>query len=622
MILKSNSDAIIVSYCKKSEATYNYAVIELLRMLTKAEITVDSDAALVNSAPYKIIIGKIAPASCNIKAVQYDGYTINVATNGIALLANSAKGILNAVYDLMERLGYLFLLPGDAGEWAPTELKTIPEGSYAQNPRFPWRGVFREEAGGVFDYSPEAWFEFYAKLRFNAVTLDRPELLPLAEKLGLRMEIGGHGFSELLPRELFAEKPELFRMFQPEDFNGKRMPDANLCITNPATKRLVKENFREKLSNAGDVYAFHLWPDDLPAGGWCLCPSCRAFTPEDQATLAMRTIADEAKSVGSNTRIPLLAYHDTMTPGPEIEVSDNMFLLFAPRERCYAHALDDPQCTRNRFYLDALTQWMGKFKGVDDAHTFEYYFDQILFRGMHPYLPSVIARDMTVYEQAGIECHFSLQVASNCIAPEYNMLFFAAAHWHSDSFTPENFANNLAQKATPELAEIWSEYLTKRSEVFVAAMRMCDHNIKIYLDYRWLPESRSDFSKDNAAIYLDASDKLVALRQTLADSLAAIYSPRVSTLVNNEMKRLAFESAEFKVMHYQQLAVNSFAEYQNSERCSARDAGIEFMESAIAALEESLTQALEFGLSPDGWYARNINGWLTREFKAKIASNS
>jgi hypothetical protein len=559
--------------------------------------------------------------SCDAKGCEilYDGFVIDSQSDSVTLTANSEKGALNAVYELMERFGYLYLFPSDEGEWAPEELLEVSSGVSAVNPRFPHRGVFREEVTVTPCHTSEEWFEFFAKLRFNADVLDQPELLPLADKLGLRMEIGGHGFSKLLPRELFDDNPELFRMFQPEDFNGRRMADSNLCVTNPKTKQIVRENFGKKLAESKGAYAMHLWPDDLPAGGWCLCPSCRAFSAEDQATIAMKIVADEAKALGNDMKIPFLAYHDTMTPGPEIDVSDNMFLLYAPRERCYAHALDDPNCARNRFYLDALKRWMKKFDGIGDNHTFEYYFDQILFRGMHPYIPAVIAGDMNAYEDHGIECHLSLQVAADSVSPEYNMLFFAASHWAENGLTPEDFSANLAKKvAKNAVASAMTKYLNGRAEVYSNAMRICDHNLTIYLDYRWLPETNSPFGAEMAAAYLEASEKLSELAAELASAGKISESERVKKLFKQELKRLEFEIAEFKAMHFQQLAVNKFAEYQNNDNESAKTEGVAHMKSAISALETSLVKAMDCGFSPEGWYARNINGWLTREFNQKI----
>jgi len=111
----------------------------------------------------------------------------------------------------------------------------------------------------------------------------------------------------------------------------------------------------------------------------------------------MRHLAEAMAKKDASMRLPILAYHDTMFPGAQIDAPKNSFLLFAPRERCYAHALNEPACARNRVYYKALQEWMKKFKGIDDAHMFEYYFDQVLFRGIYPFLPNTILEDLKVY---------------------------------------------------------------------------------------------------------------------------------------------------------------------------------------------------------------------------------
>ena len=83
-------------------------------------------------------------------------------------------------------------------------------------------------------------------------------------------------------------------------------------------------------------------------------------------------------------------YHDTLFPDPQIPADPRMFLVWAPRERCYAHAINDPSCPRNAVHWKALLAWKEKFAGIDDSHTFEYYMDQLLFNGLHPFTPDVI----------------------------------------------------------------------------------------------------------------------------------------------------------------------------------------------------------------------------------------
>jgi hypothetical protein len=73
---------------------------------------------------------------------------------------------------------------------------------------------------------------------------------------------------------------------------------------------------------------------------------------------------------------------------------------WAPRERCYSHAIDDPACDVNPRYLDSLKRYLEIFEGRCDV--FEYYGDAILFGGLAFATPAVIARDLQVYHALGI----------------------------------------------------------------------------------------------------------------------------------------------------------------------------------------------------------------------------
>ncbi len=615
---------VTVFYAKRdSSRCYNYAVAELVRLLNRINIDVKTTRRSIKNNCFEIRLStsdKIAKAADVLPPkLMQDAYRLKITDKDITISSSSAKGVLNGVYDLAERLGYLFLLPGRDGEWQPLkdQLKTLPVGNFIENPRFPFRGVFWQGFNEK-DFTNEEWLRFYAKLRFNALS-HNIEDLPLAQELGLRLEVGGHGLSKLLPRNNFAKHPEWFRMVQPYDFNGKRVNDFNFCATNQEARKIIKENFRKELQGLKGAHAVHAWPDDLPGGGWCLCPTCRSFTPRDQAMLAMRDLAEVVAEEKLPIRIPVLAYHDTMFPGLQIDAPKQSFLLFAPRERCYGHALDDPSCPRNRYYLKALKAWMKKFKGIDDAHTFEYYFDQILFRGMHPFLPLVILGDMSVYQKAGIECYMSLQVAGPDIAPEQNMLIFSKALW-DEHLTPETFIENMADRICPTQPQPWIEFYTRRAQIFANAMRMCDHNLDIYLDYRWLAGTTRPFGREMAQAYEKSSIELAEIAAKLERAVKPSWPQRVSDLAEKETGRALFEAAELHVMHLQQKAMNRFATFLNSRDPKEAEQGVSLLEQAISAQKQAYKKARESGLPENSWYFGGINQWLKKEFEIKIAN--
>ena len=621
----SFSEKVQIILKAEGEPCYDYAASELARLFGRIGVKSSPVRSLPKNAGWRILVrsGGIDGVSAAKASAQFkfDGYAITVKKNSVEISAASSKGVLNGVYGLARRLGFMFLYPGQDGERAPAAPKEggirLRAGRSVMEPRFKWRGVFF--GGLTHDHSLDEWLVFYAKLGFNAVCVHSNDEASNAKKLGLRMEKGGHGYRDLLPRGLFKDKPELFRMHQPEDFGGKRVEDFNSCAAHPEARREIRSNFVRKVADAGDFHAVHLWPDDLPGGGWCLCPLCRSLSPSDQALVAMRNLSRAVREAKLSLRVPMIAYHDTITPANNFRPTKEMFLLYAPRERCYAHRLDDPACERNKFYLDSLKGWVRQFKGIDDSHTFEYYFDQILFRGLHPFLPDVILGDMLVYERAGIESHMSLQVGGPCVAPEWNMLIFADAMWKAGPQDAGSSIDDLTAAMPPAEARAWRSYLKRRAAVFADAMRMCEYDPTIYMDYRWLPEHAGKFAKEMSRSLRSSSRGLSGAAAALA-AAAAKWPEASKALAAKEAARARFEAVELRVMSCQQLAVHMFAKHLQTESRVDLEEALKSCQDALDCMAEAKAAAEKAGIPAKAWYFKCINQWLSKETAAKAAA--
>ena len=590
-----------------------YALSELVRLLTALGRTVEVSRR--RSSGFRLQLGALQSAP-KLTGIHHDGFVLTVERNGVDLAARNAKGLLNAVYELAEQLGVAFVEPGAKGEWVPETPQPLALGTQRWTPRFAWRGTC---FSSLHDFPVAEWLKFHAKLKLNGAFIAEPENFAAAqavvEQLGLRLELGQHGFRELLPRSDFEKHPERFRMHQPEDFGGRRVADYNCCVTHPETQRLLAENFRKFLDRIGPAYAVHCWPDDLPGSGWCLCPSCRSLTNSDQAQLVMRILGHAARDCGHGARISMLAYHDTMFPGELIAPDDTNFLLFAPRERCYGHGLGDDACPRNRHYLEALRRWRKRFRGIPDSHVFEYYFDQILFRGMYFFLPRIILEDLKTYAAYGIESYFPLQVAGPLLAPEYNLAVFVRAQW-DEQLTVSRVLTDLARSLAPEHPGPFRRYLAARAAAFQLAAQTCEHQLGIYLDYRWLPESDTPFGRRVARHYRSASDRL----RRAAGELAAAYpdaSPRLADLIRREVARAEFEAAELSGMAAQQTGLNALGHYHNTGKAADRRAAVTAFRQAIERFERSRELAERAGIPADAWYFHNVNDWQRRELREK-----
>lgn len=224
---------------------------------------------------------------------------------------------------------------------------------------------------------------------------DRWLIPPLTDALharGLAAEWGGHALVEWLPRAAFAGHPEFF----PLGPDGRRTDMGNCCTASAAALALVGDGVRAARAEvcADDL---HVWGLDLFGGGWCHCPDCIALSPSDQA---LRLTNAVAATLPSGERVFHLAYHDTIHAPVRVAPDPRVWAEFAPRERCYEHALDDHACDVNRPYRAALEAHLERFDGRVDV--FEYYADAILFGGCAAPLADVVGRDLEFYRRAGV----------------------------------------------------------------------------------------------------------------------------------------------------------------------------------------------------------------------------
>ena len=170
----------------------------------------------------------------------------------------------------------------------------------------------------------------------------------------------------------------------------------NCCTDNAEGLALIRAGVRSARAAAGSD-DLHLWGLDLFGGGWCHCPGCRTLTPSDQALRLANAVADD---LSHGERVFHLAYHDTFSPPRSVLPHPRVWAEFAPRERCYAHAIDDPTCHANPRYRAALEAHLAWFDGR--VEVFEYYADTILFGGCAVPLIEVIARDLAYYQRVGV----------------------------------------------------------------------------------------------------------------------------------------------------------------------------------------------------------------------------
>lgn len=199
-------------------------------------------------------------------------------------------------------------------------------------------------------------------------------LIDYAAERGLEIEYELHAAGYLMPRELFEEHPEYFRV----NTNGDRVPDWNFCITNPEALDIVaKRAAKLATSLYRSAPRFYFWMDDSKDSN-CHCPECSKLSPSDQQLLVVNAMLKEIKKYIPDAKMAYLAYQQTIPLPETVKPEEGVFLEYAPFEKYTAKGDDAPMLIEREL---RMTQPLMEFFGKEDVKLLEYWYDNSLFSG-------------------------------------------------------------------------------------------------------------------------------------------------------------------------------------------------------------------------------------------------
>lgn len=409
----------------------------LATLLGRGPIPVRKVAGLPASS---LVLGSAAPPLAPLERCEPDAYEIAPAGAGAFFSGGSERAVLHAVYDFLAGLGCRWSLEGRGAEHVPS-LGRLPSLQPKRlQPRFRIRGYASDIMTWHYQ-QPEhlAWrasedrvfIDWMAKTGGNSLFLIRHPFdtqlsiahLPAeCRPRGIELEYGGHVIPLLLPREEFRQHPDYFPILA----EGRRSDFGNICASSRPALALAARQAVLAVGEHPETAAIHIWGADLWGGGWCRCASCVSSTPQDQSLTVCNQVARGLADAGCPRPVFYLAYHDTLEPDLSVQPDGRVLAEFAPRERCYGHALNDPHCRTNARYRTALERYCDLFDGR--VRLFEYYGDAILFCGCCVPLSQVIEADLEYAQQLGIREITMLQFgAFSQWAYGINHVAFAAA---------------------------------------------------------------------------------------------------------------------------------------------------------------------------------------------------
>jgi len=197
------------------------------------------------------------------------------------------------------------------------------------------------------------------------------ELIDYAHARGLKIEYEAHAAGYLMPRELFSEHPEYFRV----NADGERSCDHNFCVSNPEALALVARRAAELAQKLyGSTHNYYFWMDD-GCGLHCHCPKCRALSPSEQQMTVLRAMLRAIRETVPDARMAYLAFMDTLEP-PQSEAEDGIFLEYAPFKK-YTRKGNLEEIRREQEMLRPLTRYFCR----EETKVLEYWYDNSLFSG-------------------------------------------------------------------------------------------------------------------------------------------------------------------------------------------------------------------------------------------------
>jgi hypothetical protein len=223
-------------------------------------------------------------------------------------------------------------------------------------------------------------------------------LIDECEKKQISIEYEAHALQELLPRELFDEHPEYFRM----DENGTRQKDHNMCFSSEGAYSEIEKNIVEIVRwLKPTTHRYFFWTDDVN-NSYCHCELCKDYIGSEQTLLYENRLLNIIRKTDPLATLAHLAYGSTLTAPAKVKPLDRIFLEYAPIDRDLSKPIPEEHI---RYLEDNL-----KIFPKNTAHVLEYWIDASKFSRWDrdslvkiPWNKHDCERDVKLYSGMGIK---------------------------------------------------------------------------------------------------------------------------------------------------------------------------------------------------------------------------
>jgi hypothetical protein len=344
-----------------------------------------------------------------------DGFAVRQRGNDVYILAAEPGGVLNGVYDFLEKnTGILWTRSTSIGtvyEEQPTI--TIGAFNYSERSPFGLRGWHLTGLGASGEYHSDPGSEqMMARNKLNS-KLAEFENMPLWQehsKMGIKPFNIGHNLAFWLPNEAyFADHPDYYNT----DANGDPLPvghETQINFYHPDVPGVIAERVAAFLvDNPIEVVGIGINDTHyFEQAGF----SNQPFVTEDGITIQpheadykstvfytfLNKIARQVKVTNPGVQIATFAYFFTEVP-PRIALEDNIIIVLAPISGDDRKPINTPELSNpNRAYVAKLAGWLEKTSNIV---MYNYYGSFLSDKYERPIAAKVQA-DMQYYRQLGL----------------------------------------------------------------------------------------------------------------------------------------------------------------------------------------------------------------------------
>lgn len=302
IIIGENSSSIE----KNAALKLQYFIVEI----SGVELEIETD----NSVPseYEIIIGNTtrqipAETTHQIKLLEEDGFIIQTFENKLLISGYNANGTLNGVYTFLEDYLDCRMYSSKVIVISKKDKITVGSINLKEEPAFKFRELHMPDAR--MDSTFRSWHKLDFKEREN--------------EWGMFV----HTFDDFIPVEkYFSSHPEYFSFL-----NVRRIPDGQLCLSNPEVLDIVIEGLKERMAEKPEALYWSVSQNDTYKP--CECDKCKEeYEIYGGYSGAIIHFVNNVAAEFPDKVISTLAYQYTRSAPDNIVPADNVNIMFCSIE--------------------------------------------------------------------------------------------------------------------------------------------------------------------------------------------------------------------------------------------------------------------------------------------------